>query len=96
MKKYLAIGHFKECKNMVSVAMKCNTKESFKQNLTGNEFVAYVVITESKFNKIKYLDSFDLYEEVKKMTTNYRKWNYIVEYIEQCLDIMMERLEKAE
>lgn len=95
MKKYLAIGHFKGSENMVSVAMQCSTKESFKQNLLGNEFVAYVVITEKKLETIKNLDCFDLFDEVKKMTSNYRKWNDVTDYIEQCLDIMEERMANA-
>lgn len=46
MKKYLAIGHFKESKDLTSIAMKATTKENFVKNMLCNEFVAYVIITE--------------------------------------------------
>ena len=91
MKTYAAIGHFKDSKNMVSVAMKANSIKSFRENLAGNEFVAYVIISEKKLETLKKADCFDLWEEVKKLTTNYRKWNDICEYFEQCFDILEER-----
>lgn len=97
MKKYLAIGHFKENKNITSVAMECTTKKSFYENLLGNEFVPYAIITQKKMiileNKLD--DSFELWNEVKKLTSNYRKWNDICDYIGQCFDIMKEKIENA-
>lgn len=95
MKKYAAIGHFKGSENMVSVAMKSTTIKSFRENLYGNEFIPFCIISEKKFEVLKNADCMDLFEEVKKMTTNYRKWNDICEYIEQCSDIMEERLANA-
>lgn len=95
MRKYLAIGHFKENKNITCVAMKSTTKKNFQQDLIGNGFVAFVVITEKRFESLKMLDRFDLFYEIKKMTSNYRVWNDVSDYIDQCLDIMEERLQKA-
>lgn len=103
MKKYLAIGHFKDNKEFTtSVSMKATTKKNFQSNLRGNEFVAYVIISEKKLETLKTLETLDpygfgmeIYEEVKKMTTNYRKWNEVTEYIEQCLDIMEEKMQNA-
>ena len=93
MKKYLAIGHFADNKNgTISVAMEAHSVKDFRGQLMGNTFIPYVVITEKKFETLRNLDSFELFEEVKKMTSNYRKWNHIVDYIEQCFDIMEERL----
>lgn len=97
MKKYLAIGHFKENKNITSVAMECTTKKSFYESLLGNEFVPYAIITPKKMiileNKLD--DSFELWDEVKKLTSNYRRWNDICDYIGQCFDIMKEKIENA-
>ena len=93
MKKYLAIGHFADEKNStISVAMEAHTVKDFREQLGGNAFIPYVVITEKKFETLRNLDSFDLFNEVKKMTSNYRKWDHITDYIEQCFDIMEERL----
>lgn len=96
MKKYLAIGHFKESKDLTSIAMKATTKENFVKNMLCNEFVAYVIITEKMMNKIESMCGMDLFNHVKKMTTNYRRWNDVVEYIEQCYDIMEDRMCNAQ
>lgn len=96
MKTYSAIGHFKENKNAtIGVAMKCNSIADFRRQLSGNEFVPYVVITEKKLETLKNIDSFNLFDEVKKMTTNYRVWNIVCDYIEQCLDILEEKMQNA-
>lgn len=95
MKKYLAIGHFDDSKNMVSVAMKATSNKSFRETLSGNGFIPYVVISEKKMEVLKNVNSFDLFDEVKKMTSNYRRWNDICDYIEQCFDIMEEKMQNA-
>lgn len=93
MKRYLAIGHFKENKNMTSIFDDTNNIKSFRKDLAGNGFIPYVIITDKMMNKIETLDSYDLFDQVSKMTTNHRKWDEITEYIEQCFDIMKERFE---
>lgn len=95
MKRYIAIGHFDDSKNMTSVAMKASSIKDFRDNLGGNGFIPFVVISEKKMFILKNANSFVLFEEVKKMTTNYRKWNDICDYIEQCYDIMEERIMNA-
>ena len=99
MKRYLAIGHFTDSENITSVAMKNNTMKDFRNDLSGNGFVPYVIITEKKMTEIeKYIDDIDfgLYKEVQKLTTNYRKWDDITDYIGQCFDIMQERMSAAD
>lgn len=91
MKTYAAIGHFEESKNITSVAMKAASLKDFRQNLGGNGFVPYVVITEKKLETLKTVDEFSLFDEVKKMTSNYRKWLDICDYLEQCFDILEEK-----
>lgn len=95
MKKYLAIGHWDNNKNITSVAMECSTIKNFKDNLSGNGFIPYVIISEKKMEVLKTADCFNLFDEVKKLTGNYRKWNEICEYIEQCFDIMEEKMARA-
>lgn len=95
MKKYLAIGHWNDSENMVSVAMATTTMKNFRDNLSGNGFIPYVIISEKKMETLKNTDSFDLFDEVKKLTTNYRKLNDLCDYIEQCLDIMEEKMANA-
>lgn len=93
MKRYLAIGHWKENKNMTCVAMRATTIKNFRDNLGGNGFIPYVIISEKKMETIMNTSSgFDLFEEVKKMTTNYRVWNDVCDYINQCFDIMEEKM----
>jgi hypothetical protein len=95
VRKYLAIGHFKENKNITCVVSKSNTLKEFRKDLCGNEFIPYVVITEKMMKKISELDCMDLFDQVKKMTSNYRVWNDVADYIEQCCDIMQEKFELA-
>lgn len=99
MKAYIAIGHFKDCANIVSAAMTANNKKDFMGNLYGNEFVPYVVLTESMVEKLHTAyaadDCFGVYEQVKKLTTNYRVWNEVTDYIEQCFDLIDSKLAAA-
>lgn len=99
MKTYAAIGHFKDSENMISVAMTANTKKDFMHDLYGNEFVPYVVLTESMIEKLRVIiaadECFGVFEQVKKLTTNYRVWNEVTDYIEQCFDLIEERLAAA-
>ena len=95
MKKYIAIGHYKDTDNLTSVALSKSTKKDFIVDLRGNEFVEFAVLTESMFNKMLNMTYEELWNQVKKLTTNYRKWNEIYEYFSQCYDIMQERLEVA-
>ena len=95
MKKFIAIGHFDDSTNMTSVAMTALNIKDFRQNLGGNGFIPWVVISESKMETLKNTSDMDLFDEVKKLTSNYRKWNDICEYLEQCFDIMEDKLERA-
>lgn len=92
MKTYLAIGHFRDEDNTRCVALKTTTRKNFVDNLGGNAFVPYAIISEKKLAVLEKLvkedDPFGLFEEVKKLTSNYRKWNELCDYIEQCVDIM--------
>ena len=88
MKVYAAVGHFKGCENMKAVAMQCTSKSNFVVNLRGNEFVPYIVITENMLEKLKTMDNWELYKQVRKMTTNYRLWNDLADYLTQCLDFV--------
>lgn len=96
MKKYLVIGHFKGYGDMMCVAAKHVTKKSFRADCYGNGFVPYVIITEKMLEKLKGMsDTWDIFQQVKKMTSNYRKWEEITDYISQCMDIICEKMEYA-
>lgn len=96
MKMYVAIGHFKDSKNITCVAMMQTTKKAFMADCYGNEFVPYVVLTEKMLSKIQaYTDELDIYEQVKKMTTNYHVWNDVTGYLGGCFDIIAARVEAA-
>jgi hypothetical protein len=97
-KKYLAIGHFKGQKNAtLSVAWAARSIADFRATLYGNEFVPYCIISMKKLETLGNIsDNYTLFEEVQKLTTDYRRWNLITDYIAQCWDIMQERLAKVE
>ena len=75
---YAAIGHFKGSENTTCVASTNLTKKAFQDDLRGNEFVAYAVLTEWMFDRLMSLDGLDRWEQVKKLTSNYRKWSSAV------------------
>ena len=96
MKVYAAIGHFRYNKNMVCVAMTQRTKKDCMTDCYGNEFVPYVVITEAMFEKfLACADCMEIFNQVKKLTSNYRIWNDVADYIEQCSDIISDKIEAA-
>lgn len=96
MKKYIAIGHWEGNQNTTSVSVKASTISSFRDDLKGNGFKAYVILTEKNFNEIKNMNCFEIFERIKKLTSNWRKYNEITDYIEQCADIMESRLANAQ
>lgn len=62
----------------------------------GNEFVPYVVLTEKMLNKIQACTySMDIFNQVAKMTTNYRVWEKVTDYLVQCFDIITDKVENA-
>lgn len=96
MKKYLAIGHFKGSENMVSIAEQTNSVKAFRDDLRGNAFVPFVVITESKFETLRDADTESIFEEVKKLTSNYRVWLDVTDYIAQCFEIIEAKFANAQ
>ena len=102
MKKFIIIGHFKGIKNITSVAISARTKGDVRNDCKGNEFIPWLILSEKDISKLKSIISngiyeFEgIYEFVKKRTTNYHRWEDLTEYIEQCLDIMEEKLDKLE
>ena len=92
---YAAIGHFKGSENTTCVASTNLTKKAFQDDLRRNEFVAYAVLTEWMFDRLMSLDGLDRWEQVKKLTSNYRKWRKLDDYIEQCGDIIASKMQAA-
>lgn len=92
MKKYIAIGHYKNNENITCVACSARTLQDFKKDLKSNDFIPFVSITEKMLKRISALEGYDLFEQVKRMTSNYRVWEDVTEYIEQCFDIMLKRI----
>ena len=96
MKVYAAIGHFKGNENIQSIAMTQRTKKDFMSDCYGNEFVPYVVLTEKMIAKIQTATfEMDVFEQVKKMTTNYRVWGVVTDYLLECMDVLTEKVAAA-
>lgn len=96
MKKYIAIGHWDESDNTASVAGDAYTLKDFRHDLIGNGFRAYAVLTEKRFAEVKDLFGYELWEEVSRTVSNYRKISEVADYIEQCADLMEEKLNAIE
>lgn len=99
MKTYVAIGHFKDNKNTTVVALTQNSLKDFRMDLLGNEFVAYIATTAEHMKKITDFarndEIFTLFKAVERLTSNYRKWGEITDYIDQCYDIIERRIANA-
>ncbi len=95
MKIYAAIGHFKGDKNIRSIVLTQNTRKDLMRDCVGNSFVAYVVLTEAMAEKLLSCEtSMDVFEQVKKLTTNYRVWNEVTDYITEAGYLITERIEE--
>ena len=92
MNAYIAIGHFKDSENTTTVALMQRTKKAFMRDCYGNDFVPYVVLTETMAEKVLHLDHMALWDQVRKLTSNFRKWNEVTDYIEQCGDIIADKI----
>ena len=100
MKKFIAIGHWNDSQNTICIASTANSMKDFRSDCYGNAFTPWVIISEKKFEAIrkafKSPYGMEVFEEVKKLTTNYRKWNEITDYIESCFDIMEAKMNAAQ
>lgn len=96
MKKYLAVGHWDGNSNTTSVADTAKTKADFAETLRMNGFRAYVILTETTFNKMKEMGAYEIHWAVQGLSSNWRKYDEIVDYIDQCRDIMESKLAKVE
>ena len=95
MKKYIAIGHWTDNENITSVAHSNYTLKDFRDDLGGNGFIPWMILTEKTFSQIVESDGEGVWEMITKKVANYRKWNEVNDYIAQCLDIMEERMSVA-
>lgn len=94
-KIYAAIGHFKDSTNITSVVLDQNTKKDFMRDCYGNAFVPYVVMTETMLDKILVCeDGMEVYEQVKKMTTNYRVWNEVTDFLTQASYLITDKVKE--
>ncbi len=95
---YAAVGHWKDSKNITAIINTQNTKKAFMRDCYGNNFVPYVVMTEAVLEKIFSLEcNMDVFEQVKKLTSNYRVWNAVTDYLTEGPDMLRSaRLLKAE
>lgn len=96
MKKYIAIGHWDGNDNTTSVAGDAYTMKDFRHDLIANGFKAWAVLTEKRLVEVKDLRDFDLWDAVSKMVNNYRKIDEVAGYIEQCADLMEDKLNAIE
>ncbi len=96
---YIAIGHEhgkKDCTTCVAICQ--SSIKAFRADLRG-WFVPVVVITEKKLHEMiagkESADPLELLNMVKGLNSNYRVWNHICEFVKQCDDIMLEKIEDA-
>lgn len=96
MKRYAAIGHWKSSDDIVSIAEQTNSIKAFRDDMRGNGFVPYMIITESKLGILKNAGKESVFEEVKKSVSNFRVWLDVTDYICQCFDIIETKIANAQ
>lgn len=89
MKKYVAIGHFKGEKNIITVSMYQNSLKDFRRDMIANEFKVMAAMTENhmlqiieerKTNYTAYMNS------TARLTSNPRTQQELYDYIIECDD----------
>lgn len=79
---YGVIGHYKGEKRMETVIIVSESKKQCTEALKVAEFVPYVIITDKTWQKIQKCKGMkEVFEQVKKMTTNWRVWNKVAIYL---------------
>lgn len=96
IKRYIAIGHFKNNTNITSIADCGYNIKDVRMDCRGNDFIPYVILTEKKFISLNGIGVCQTYEAVKHLTSNYHKWNDVTDYIMQCYDIMQNKIDEIE
>ena len=61
-----------------------------------NEFTPYVVMTEAIMEKVfnENASRYEIFEQVKKMTTNYRVWGVVTDYIRNAGYLITDRIDR--
>ena len=106
-KIYVGIGFFKDRANKKSekvleiVVFAKDTKANFMRDCVGNGFAAQVVLTEEILKRLygenldcMNMDSLEVYEQVKKLTTNYRVWNRIESFLTDGADCIIDAIKQ--
>ena len=99
MKNYAAIGHWKGNVNTTCIAVQANSVAEFWEDMKGNGFIPYAIISEKRLGKIReYLaDTYHdgLFDMIRKMVPNCNKWMEVEEYLIQCMDILEAKITRV-
>ena len=96
MKVYIAIGYFKDNKNITQVVFKQNTIKDARKDCKNNAFVPYILLTENMFEKVlKIENTTDVYTQVRKLISHCGSWNIVTDYIYQLKDDIIEKVNKV-
>lgn len=81
-KKYFAIGHFKKSKKITHFhGYGYSSKQQFLNELKMDSFTPYIIFTEKTYKNIRFANYQQIRDQVTRLTTNYRKYDLIAEYV---------------
>lgn len=89
MKKYIAIGHFRNYTNITCIVSNVHTRKEFEQDLKGNAFIAYMIISERWFNKYKEADVFG---KLGMIPMQNRHSIEVYDYLTECRNVIEDKL----
>jgi len=86
LKKYIAIGYWGKKKNAHHhIVVAHDSLKAVRRDCKANDFIAQIVLTEENFRRIMGLeDNYTRLFEIKKLTSNFKIWNMLTNYLSQC------------
>lgn len=81
MKKFIAIGRFQWNQYHQEIEIEANTVAEARHEAKANEFHVLTVLSEKMIEKLQKMNREERWEQVKKLTTNYRKWRMLEDRI---------------
>ena len=89
MKKFVAIGHWDFSKNITCTAGEARTMGEFKDDLRGNGFTPWLVLSAEKVSAYKAADVFG---RLDMISSRNRHCLDIQDYMNECMDIIENKL----
>jgi len=85
MKRYIAIGHYRNSENVNFVIGSTDTRDEFKYELIANGFVYYAILTPKRMHDLLAMDDIARLDDMRKIAggSRARQFETTIDYIDQ-------------